>query len=385
MMNEEKVPLFQLVDWDRKFENDRSRTRDACRFVCVANDLSDPALIELLLHPFGSHCDSVFLSMLRLCSRQRKPREGWLTDDGRNDGNPFTVDRLARLFRVQAIFVKLTIHACVAREVGWIRCVGDQPAWLKQGEQLLLEAMGKYEDQISDVRIPECLSPAVNGDSSVSARLALRGPSAELSYLRDSTPVAPVINGDNTPPALPPDSPSTHLEGNGMEEKELLSRPGESSENIETVDRAKAILGKLCEDVFGYGLRPTQWPSDLENELVKVLPLAREDVALLDWFYRQPDNHNIFQVTMRRQSFPALISNLRGEIQKVRSARKKLGLGDLTEAAPTTPESWPDGAKKAAARLWGERELPARMTDLPASALRDLKREIFKAHVTKNF
>ncbi|MGI8821213.1 MAG: hypothetical protein ACR2ID_10160 [Chthoniobacterales bacterium] len=345
-MNEEKAPLFQLVDWDQKFENDRSRTRDACRFVCVANDLSDPALIELLLHPFGTHCDSVFLSMLRLCSRQRKPREGWLTDDGRRDGNPFTVDRLARLFRVEAIFVKLTIHACVARDVGWIRCVGDQPAWLTQGDQLLLEAIGKYEDQLSDVRIPAGLSPAFNGDSPVSTRLALRGPTAELSSLSAATPAASVIDGDNTTAALPADSPPTHLEGKGIEEKELLSRRADSSpnrdENIQTLEQAKAILGKLCEEVFGYGLRPTQWPEALEHKLVEVLPVPQKDFDLLDWFYRESPEHAVFKVTMRRQSFPALIDNLIGEIQKARSARKTIGLKDLGES-DSKPRAEPEG------------------------------------------
>lgn len=344
-MNEEKAPLFQIVDWDRKFENDRSRTRDACRFVCVGNDLSDPALIELLLHPFGTHCDSVFLSMLRLCSRQRKPREGWLTDDGRRDGNPFTIDRLARLFRVEAIFVKLTLHACVGRDIGWIRCVGDQPAWLTQGDQLLLEAIGKYEDQLSDVRIPAGLSP-VNGDSAVSAQLALRGSTAELPDLSAATPAASVIDGDNTPAALPADSPSTHPEWKRTEEKELLSRRADSSpnrdENIQTLDQAKAILGTLCEDVFGYGLRPTQWPDDLEHKLAEVLPLPQKDFALLDWFYRESPEHAVFKVTMRRQSFPALIDNLIGEIQKARSARKTIGLPDLGKSG-SKPRDEPEG------------------------------------------
>lgn len=284
-MNETgRAPLFQIVDWNLKYENDRSRVVENCHWMCVQNDLLEPAVLELFDHPLGVYCHSIFLRMLCLCSRQKKPREGWLTHSGQRDSVPYSVDRLARVFRVDPVLVKVTIHACMASEVGWLACVSDSPEWLNNGAALLVESLTTAGREIANALLPYHSRPD-NGE--------LRSASNDsLLSQTNSTISAPA-------PALVTSNPRQgHLEGKGNEGK--------------------------------------------RNESLSISKAAIET-----------------------------------EIQKVRSARTTLRLGDLTAAAPTTPGSWTAAAKRTAAKLWGGRELPARMTDLPASDLHKLKHQMF--------
>jgi hypothetical protein len=89
---------------------------------------------------------------------------------------------------------------------------------------------------------------------------------------------------------------------------------------------AKRLFGKLSEEVFEEVLRETQWPDDLLYYLDQVLPITTSDLEMIDWFYRLPVNHKIFRVTRRRQSLRAVLQNFRSEVQKIRSARKQIGL-----------------------------------------------------------
>ncbi|MGI9089190.1 MAG: hypothetical protein ACR2HH_15865 [Chthoniobacterales bacterium] len=359
-MNETgRAPLFQIVDWNSKYENDRSRAVDNCRFVCVQNDLSDPALLELFDHVLGVYCDSIFLRMLRLCSRQKRPREGWLTHNGKRDGVPYSVDRLARVFRVHPVLVKVTIHACMASEVGWIACVGDSPDWLSNGTALLVEALATLGREIVTDLPPSPSRP--DGDELQAAS------DDSLLSLTNSTISA------NAVALLPPASRQGHIEQKGTEQKRIeeegnslpraaseiesaershnSAKLGRSSDAIETGEEARLLFSGLCEAAFGYRYKPSAWDNHLEHQLVEALPMQREDFDLLDWAYRlnqaEPD-HAIFVTTpgriglTLRQSFSALIENLPGEVQKIRRARKTIGLKELGDSGSKTREE-PDG------------------------------------------
>jgi hypothetical protein len=105
-----------------------------------------------------------------------------------------------------------------------------------------------------------------------------------------------------------------------------LNQP-DKSEVIQHAE-AKRLLGKLSQDVFGTKLSEI-WPNDMECWLDQALPMKREDWELIDWFYRLPEDHRVFTFTARRQSMKALMENLPREIEKIRSATRKLGLNRL--------------------------------------------------------
>jgi Helix-turn-helix domain len=108
-----------------------------------------------------------------------------------------------------------------------------------------------------------------------------------------------------------------------------------ASEKIDLIQHAEAkqLFSKLSEDVFGTPLRDSHLPKDIEYWLDRALPLRREDWELIDWFYRLPDDHEVFTMTYSRQSMAALMENLPREIEKVRSIRKRLGLKKLSKKA----------------------------------------------------
>jgi len=94
---------------------------------------------------------------------------------------------------------------------------------------------------------------------------------------------------------------------------------------------AKRLFGKLCHDVFGEPRYETDWPEDELHWLNQALPIKRQEWEMIDWFYRLKDNHEAFDMTYRRQSMKALIKNLKTEIQKVRSIRKRLQVEERRE------------------------------------------------------
>jgi hypothetical protein len=91
---------------------------------------------------------------------------------------------------------------------------------------------------------------------------------------------------------------------------------------------AKAFLSLLSKEAFNRTFDQQHWSTDTEDLVRRAMPLTRADLASLKWLYRLPEDHEIFRVTRRRQSFDALLVNLAGEVQKVRAAKKIAGLPD---------------------------------------------------------
>jgi hypothetical protein len=112
------------------------------------------------------------------------------------------------------------------------------------------------------------------------------------------------------------------------------------------------------------------------------MPIKRADLDLIDWFYRLPDNHEIFNVTHKRQSIAAVIENLASETQKIRSARREIGQNgapSVREAKPmrsssfesdAVPERWHAIVKE----LYGEQAtLPPRKQDISPSVRQEIE------------
>lgn len=84
--------VYQVKDWNKNFENSKSRALDHCSFVCVPNNPNDYAIARILAQPDGGNIFAIWILILSLCSRQAKPRNGWLTVDGRAPGMKRTPD-----------------------------------------------------------------------------------------------------------------------------------------------------------------------------------------------------------------------------------------------------------------------------------------------------
>jgi predicted phage replisome organizer len=117
---------------------------------------------------------------------------------------------------------------------------------------------------------------------------------------------------------LPPAVPQR-----GTAENFSLNDKENTDQDVIQQAEAKYILGQLSRDIFGH---ETQWPDDMDHWLDQALPVKREDLELVRWFYGLPASHKIFTVTRRRQSMAALVQNLVSEVQKIRSAMGLLGM-----------------------------------------------------------
>ena len=123
-----ELPLYQIVGWNEHFENYKSRSVGKCSFVCVPNKHGGVGLTGLLMSepdPYGHAFYGVWQLMLQFCSRQKPPREGWLTADGRKDGPRMPAAEWARMFRCSPSLIRRTFRAL--ESVRFIKLLAGQP------------------------------------------------------------------------------------------------------------------------------------------------------------------------------------------------------------------------------------------------------------------
>jgi predicted phage replisome organizer len=108
-------------------------------------------------------------------------------------------------------------------------------------------------------------------------------------------------------------------------------------EDIVQHSEAKTFFAKLSIEVFEKVLQPV-WPDDLAYYLDRILPVKATELELVGWFYRIPANHRIFGVTLRRKSLRAVLQNFDSEVQKIRTARKLIGLDSTRNEQKQEPE-----------------------------------------------
>ena len=110
---------YQIKDWDQNFESAKSRQRDKCSYVCLPNKMG-MSLTMLLSADRGISAFGIFILLVESCSRQRRPREGYLTDTGRADGAPWTIRRMSVLFHRPEDEISDALKLLSSEDVGWI-------------------------------------------------------------------------------------------------------------------------------------------------------------------------------------------------------------------------------------------------------------------------
>jgi hypothetical protein len=109
---------IQILNWQKYFENSKSRERDKCSFCCVPNKIG-MGLSQMLSEPDGAAMYGIFCLALGLLSRQTKPRDGHLTDTGRADGRHLTGTELALLWRRPIAEIEKTMAFICQPNIGW--------------------------------------------------------------------------------------------------------------------------------------------------------------------------------------------------------------------------------------------------------------------------
>src|SRR6266852_5538283 len=81
LMAERAERLLRVRDWDRLYENNRSREMKRTNWFPMPNDLSADSYVELLAHPQGAAHLGVWTAVLMVASRT-KPRGCLTREDG---------------------------------------------------------------------------------------------------------------------------------------------------------------------------------------------------------------------------------------------------------------------------------------------------------------
>ncbi len=112
--------VYQVHDWDRHFENFKSRTVERCGYVCTPNKQHGEGLTYILTLTDGLSIYGVFNLILGACSQHAKPRQGWLTNDGTAQGKPWTASSLSIRWRQTEKVVSRALQVLSSSEVGWL-------------------------------------------------------------------------------------------------------------------------------------------------------------------------------------------------------------------------------------------------------------------------
>jgi hypothetical protein len=93
----------------------------------------------------------------------------------------------------------------------------------------------------------------------------------------------------------------------------------------------------------------------------------------LEWLYTLPEGHRALEKTGRRQSFDALLSNLRAELDKAANRRAALGLSEKKSGGANGMQDEPSDWRPAAQALWPGVELPRSFSQLSKVAQQEVR------------
>lgn len=114
------MSVYQILNWDRHFENDRSRKIDRCSFACVPNKQHGMGFCRIASEPDGAAIYGIWHMIVGACSQQSLPRDGWLTENGKSDGVPWAAADLALKFRRPETEILRSLKFLSSERVAWL-------------------------------------------------------------------------------------------------------------------------------------------------------------------------------------------------------------------------------------------------------------------------
>jgi hypothetical protein len=303
-MSEQDPPLYQIVDWNEHFENHKSRERDQCRYVYIPNHHGGLGMRNVLAEEDGFAIYGAWCCIVQLCSRQRRPRKGWLTVDGKPDGRPLTGDDLARLWGKKPAEIYRVFQVTSRPEVGWVRLVQGHHQWQEETEK-------EAERPPSALQVP-----------------AERPPTVRPLQTSDDQG----INGARQVPAERPPGARQVPKKEGKKEDCTLNvtyhnitvRRGELDNSYKT-EEEKPWIDALFQT-------NESWSYEEMELLSQLLPIRPESKRLLIWAYNVPPNNPFFERTKLKQARLFLLREFGAEVDKIRSVRRQMELSpDIAE------------------------------------------------------
>jgi hypothetical protein len=112
--------LYKIKDWEKHFENSRSREIDQCRFCAMPTKQDGLGYGRLIRMPNGPALYGAFVAVVLIAAKQKRPRKGYLTADGLPTSCPLTADDMSVKCQVPADIMQAMLTAAVS--IGWMTC-----------------------------------------------------------------------------------------------------------------------------------------------------------------------------------------------------------------------------------------------------------------------
>ncbi len=117
--------IYQIIDWDKHYENAKSRTIEACSRCYFPNKQDGLGYGRLLRMDNGEAMYGAFVATAMICSKQKK-RQGYLTDTGEPSGYPLSASDISIKTQFKEKTVQEMLEAVCLENIGWMRCIsGD--------------------------------------------------------------------------------------------------------------------------------------------------------------------------------------------------------------------------------------------------------------------
>lgn len=114
---------YQIRDWNRNFENNKSREIDQCSFICLPNKQHGMGFRRIMAELDGATIYGIWVCILAACSQQKAPRLGWLTEDGKKTGAPWTSTDIALKIGRPTNEIERCISVVSSPRIGWLSAV----------------------------------------------------------------------------------------------------------------------------------------------------------------------------------------------------------------------------------------------------------------------
>ena len=111
--------LYRVKDWQESFEGAKSKNyknKSSCQMPCKHG----LGFRRLVMRDDGAAYFGAWCAMIQVLSRQDSPRDGYLTDNGRHDGEPLTPEDLEVLTGIKSAVFSGMLSACSSKGIRWL-------------------------------------------------------------------------------------------------------------------------------------------------------------------------------------------------------------------------------------------------------------------------
>lgn len=118
--------IYRIVDWDRNFENAKSRGINHLSWCPITNKQDGLGYSRLMAHKDAAAIYGAFVAVVLRASRQPSPRQGYLTDTGYPDGVSLSSADLSMITKVPEEYIATMLDVCSSEDIGWIEVYDEK-------------------------------------------------------------------------------------------------------------------------------------------------------------------------------------------------------------------------------------------------------------------